>query len=106
MRWAAIAVKIVNQGSHCLLPLKQNKPTLCTEAERALDGARPQAEATGWASHNTPVRGQVAVQTHLRWVNEDERWPHLAALVRVDTCAARLLGRPRPRATTSAVSRP
>lgn len=81
----AIAAQIQQQGGHYLLALKQNQPGLYAEAERALTGLPPQHAATGWASHNTPVRWQVAVQTDLRWVNEDGRWPALAALVRVDT---------------------
>ena len=55
------------------------------EAERALDGVAPQHTATGWASYNTPVRWQVSVQPDLRWVDEDERWPGLAALGRIVT---------------------
>ena len=94
----AIAAQIVNQGGHYLLALKQNQPSLCAEAERALEGVRPQAEATGWASHNTPVRWQVAVQTDLRWVNEDGRWPHLTALVRVDTLRYPAAGPPQVQA--------
>lgn len=81
----AIAAQIHQQGGHYLLALKQNQPTLWAEAERAFTGVRPAYEATGWASHNTPVRWQVAVQADLRWVDEDGRWPALAALVRVET---------------------
>lgn len=81
----AVAAQIRQQGGHYLLALKQNQATLCAEAERAFTGVPPQHEATGWASHNTPVRWQVAVQTDLRWVDEDGRWPALAALIRVET---------------------
>lgn len=81
----AIAAQIQQQGGHYLLALKQNQPTLCAEAERAFERVAPQHAATGWASHNTPVRWQVAVQTDLRWVDEAGRWPGLAALVRVET---------------------
>jgi predicted transposase YbfD/YdcC len=81
----AIAAQIVDQGGHYLPALKQNQPTLLAEAERALTGVLAQHEATAWASHNTPVRWRVSIQTDLRWVNEDERWPALRALVRVET---------------------
>lgn len=81
----ALAGQIVAQGGHYLLALKQNQPGLYADAERALAGVVPQHTATGWASHNTPVRWQVSVQHDLRWVDEDQRWPALAALVRVET---------------------
>jgi len=81
----AIAAQIQQQGGHYLLALKQNQPTLCAEAERAFERVVPQHTATGWASQNTPVRWQVAVQPDLRWVDEAGRWPGLAVLVRVET---------------------
>ena len=81
----AIAGQIVDQGGHYLLALKRNQPGLWAEAARALEGVAAQHQATGWASHNRPVRWQVAVQADLRWVDEAGRWPGLAALVRVDT---------------------
>ena len=80
----AIAGQIVAQGGHYLLALKRNQAGLWAEAERALQGVAPQHEAHGWASHNVPVRWQAAVQTDLRWVDEERRWPQLAAPVRVD----------------------
>jgi len=43
----AIAAQIVDQGGHYLMALKQNQSMLYAEAERALDGVQPQAEATG-----------------------------------------------------------
>ena len=79
----AIAGQMLGQGGQYLLALKQNQRGLLAQAERALQGVRPQHEAHGWASHNVPVRWQVAVQTDLRWVDEERRWPQLAALVRV-----------------------
>lgn len=81
----AIAAQIRQQGGHYLLALKQNQPTLYTDAERALRDLPAQHTAAGWANHNTPVRWQVSLQTDLRWVDEDGRWPELAALVRVET---------------------
>lgn len=80
-----IARQITAQGGHYLLALKQNQRGLRAEAERAFTGVAPGHEAWGWAAGNVPVRWQVSVQTDLRWVDEDGRWPHLAALVRVET---------------------
>ena len=66
----AIAGQIVDQGGHYLLALKRSQPGMWAEAERALEGVAAQHQATGWTSHNLPVRWQVAVQADLRWVDE------------------------------------
>nr|WP_019947932.1 ISAs1 family transposase [Hymenobacter aerophilus] len=81
----AIATQIVTQRGHNLLALKRNQPGLCGEAEWALAGVVPQHTATGWTSHNTPVRWHVTVQSDLRWAHEGQRWPALATLIRVET---------------------
>ena len=80
-----IARQTTAQGGHYLLALKQNQRTLRAEAERAFAGVAPGHEAWGWAAGNVPVRWQGRVQPDLRWVDEDGRWPQLAALVRVET---------------------
>ena len=94
----AIASQIVDRGGHYLLALKRDQASLWAEAERALQGVAAQHRATGWASHNAPVRWQVAVQTDLRWVDEAGRWPGLAALVRVEAtrCLADGTEQPHP----------
>ncbi|WP_035559885.1 ISAs1 family transposase [Hymenobacter sp. IS2118] len=83
----AIAAQICQQGGDYLLALKENQATLLAEAERALAQvpARQTLESWSLASHNTPLCTQVSVQTDLRWVDEEGRWPGLAALVRVAT---------------------
>lgn len=92
----AIAGQIIRQGGQYLLALKQNQRGLLAQAERALQDVVPQHEAHGWASGNRPVRWQVAVQTDLRWVDEDQRWPALAALVRVQATRYPADGPPQP----------
>ncbi len=83
----AIAAQISQQGGDYLLALKGNQATLLAEAERALAQvpARQTLETWSLASHNTPLCTRVRVQTDLRWVDEEGRWPGLAALVRVET---------------------
>ena len=83
----AIAGQIIDQGGDYLLALKGNQAGLRAEAARALDAA-PAAntfQAWDWAARNTPLHYQVRVQSDLRWVDEDGRWPGLATLVRVET---------------------
>lgn len=94
----AIGAQIIAQGGHYLLALKKNQPTLYAEAERAFTGLAAQHVATSWASHNTPVRWRVSLQTDLRWVNEEQRWPALQALVRVETMRYPTQGSASPQA--------
>lgn len=95
----AIAQQICQQGGDYLLALKGNQAGLRAEAERALDQPLPRqqmGEYHAWAAHNTPLRTRVRVQTDLRWVDEDGRWPQLGALIRVETTQHPLDATPQP----------
>lgn len=96
----AIAAQISQQGGDYLLALKGNQATLLAEAERALAQVPAQQTQQTWslASYNTPLCTRVSVQTDLRWVDEEGRWPALAALVRVETTRHPVQGPPQPQA--------
>lgn len=96
----AIAGQICQQGGDYLLALKGNQATLLAEAQRALAlvPAAQMQQTWSLASHNTPLCTRVGVQTDLRWVDEEGRWPGLAALVQVETSRYPADGPPQPQA--------
>lgn len=80
-----IAVQIHQQGGDYLLAVKANQPGLLEEVERALAPVAATAEERRWGAYNVPQHTQVAVVAAPWWLNEDQRWPALATLVRVET---------------------
>nr|WP_245897435.1 ISAs1 family transposase [Hymenobacter nivis] len=95
-----IAAQISHQGGDHRLALQGNQATLLAAAERALAqvSARQTLESWSLASHNTPLCTHVGVQTDLRWVDEQSRWPGLAALDRVETTRYSADEPPQPQA--------
>lgn len=94
----AIAAQITQQGGDYLLALKGNQAGLLAEVERALKQVPAANALQTWslASGNTPLCTRVGVQTDLRWVDEQGRWPGLAALVQVQTTRHPVTGPAQP----------
>jgi len=93
----AIAQQILDQGGDYLLGLKANQAALLAETERHTDPLPATQAWTRWAyaADGTPVQYHVWTQTDLRWVDEDGRWPGLAALVRIETTSRPAAGPPQ-----------
>lgn len=93
----AIAQQILAQGGDYLLGLQANQAALLAETERHTDPLPATQAWTRWAyaADGTPVQYHVWTQTDLRWVDEDGRWPGLAALVRIETTSRPAAGPPQ-----------
>jgi len=82
----AIAQQIVDQGGNYVLALKGNQGTLHADVSRFLDDPACNATVTDQtvdADHGRIETRTATASTDIAWLQEDHRWPGLAAIGKV-----------------------
>jgi len=83
----AIAQQIIDQGGDYALALKGNQGTLHADVSRFLDDPACEAVTTAPvvdADHGRIETRTATVSTDIAWLQEDHKWPGLAAIGKID----------------------